>query len=89
LPSGRWQALYTAPDGLPLKAPSTFAAKDDAVAWLAAERRTIDLGTWSRVAAAVPPPGLTVRGYADRWWAETVSRHKPAPVCCTAGIWIT
>ena len=49
MPSGRWQAQYTAPDGLPLKAPSTFAAKDDAVAWLAAERRKIDLGTWGAV----------------------------------------
>jgi integrase len=77
LPSGRWQAQYTAPDGLALKAPSTFAAKDDAVAWLAAERRRIDLGTWTRKSAAGRPRGLTVRTYADRWWAETVARHKP------------
>jgi integrase len=77
LPSRRWQAQYTAPDGLPLKAPSTFAAKDDAVAWLAAERRKIDLGTWCRVAAVGQSRGLTVHGYADRWWSETVSRHKP------------
>ena len=47
------------------------------MAWLAAERRKIDLGTWCRVAAVGQSRGLTVHGYADRWWSETVSRHKP------------
>ncbi|UYP19767.1 tyrosine-type recombinase/integrase [Rhodococcus sp. Z13] len=72
LPSGRWQAKYTAPDGLIYKAPRTFAAEDDAIAWLNAERRLIDLDAWT------PPTErdradeqaalkLTLGEYADRW----------------------
>lgn len=43
---GRWQARYTGPDSVRHKAPSTFATKTDALGWLAAEKRLIDLGTW-------------------------------------------
>lgn len=73
LPSGRWQANYTAPDGLIYKAPRTFAAEDDAIGWLNAERRLIDMDAWtppdvrSAVAAA---PVLTLAEYADRWIAQ-------------------
>ncbi|MFH5211622.1 tyrosine recombinase XerC [Antrihabitans sp. NCIMB 15449] len=78
LPSGRWQAQYTAPDGLPLKAPRTFQAKDDAVGWLASERRRIELGTWTRqVQTDSPRTTLTLSTYADRWWTQTEGRHKP------------
>ncbi|GAA4474144.1 site-specific integrase [Rhodococcus olei] len=77
LPSGRWQANYTAPDGLLYKAPRTFAAEDDAVAWLAAERRKIDLDVWRppAVEAASAAAPVTLRTYSERWLAE---RHlKP------------
>lgn len=46
LPSGRFQAKYVGPDGVEVKAPSTFATKIDAEGWLADERRRIDNGTW-------------------------------------------
>lgn len=47
LPSGNYRASYTGPDGVPYAAPSTFTAKIDAEAWLAGERKLIDLGEWS------------------------------------------
>ncbi|MFM1724045.1 tyrosine-type recombinase/integrase [Rhodococcus sp. PAM 2766] len=84
LTSGRWQARYTGPDGLPHKAATTFGAYDDAVAWLAAERRRIDLDTWTppearELVASAPDPesALTLAVYAERWYAETEGRHKP------------
>ncbi|ORW02469.1 tyrosine-type recombinase/integrase [Mycobacterium kyorinense] len=64
LPSGRWQAAYTGPDGKLHKAPRTYAASVDAEGWLAAERRKIDLGTWG---ASERSDGVTLRGYAGRW----------------------
>ncbi|EHK84257.1 phage integrase family protein [Rhodococcus pyridinivorans AK37] len=71
LPSGRWQANYTAPDGLLYKAPRTFAAEDDAIGWLNAERRLIDLDVWTSPAERdrdeQPAPVLTLGEYADRW----------------------
>ena len=48
LPSGRWQARYTF-RGAQQKAPHTFTTKMDAQAWLANERRSIDLGVWEPV----------------------------------------
>ena len=42
LPSGRWQATYSAPNGRRITAPRTFRAKIDAEAWLADRRREID-----------------------------------------------
>lgn len=47
LPSGRWRARYTGPDGDLHNAPRTFEAKIDAEGWLATERRLIDLDTWT------------------------------------------
>lgn len=78
LPSGRWQANYTGPDTVLYKHAGTFDAQDDAIAWLAAERRKIDLGTWT-------PPGtepkaqrgLSIRTYCETWHAQTAGRHKP------------
>lgn len=70
LPSGRWRARYTAPTQARVTAPHTFAAQTDAEGWLAAEKRLIDLGTWT------PPEerekkreadGLTVRELCDQW----------------------
>lgn len=75
LPSGRWQASYVGPDGLRYNAPTTFAAQDDAVAWLSTERRHVDLGVWTPPGVqpdeddAAPPP-LTLRVYAARWLSE-------------------
>lgn len=73
LPSKRWQATYTGPDGVRHNAPSTFSAKDDAVAWLAAERRLIDWGEWSppRDRESVSRGATVTFGvFADRWLTE-------------------
>ena len=45
--SGRWQAYYMGPDQAFHRAPSTFEAKVDAEAWLAAERRLMQNDEWS------------------------------------------
>lgn len=46
LPSGRWQARYTGPDGLLRPAPSTFATKGDANAWLSVKGSEVVRGEW-------------------------------------------
>jgi integrase len=46
LPSGRYQARYTAPDGSYVTAPQTFAAKIHAETWLGDRLREIDAGAW-------------------------------------------
>ncbi|MQW74879.1 tyrosine-type recombinase/integrase [Nocardioides sp. dk4132] len=70
LTSGRYRAAYTGPDGRLYRAPETFAAKDDAIAWLTARRAEINLELWAPEAAAraarhreIP----TLRVYADEW----------------------
>ncbi|WP_237211712.1 tyrosine-type recombinase/integrase [Rhodococcus ruber] len=82
LPSGRWQASYVGPDGLRYTAPSTFAAEDDAVSWLAHERRRIDLNVWTSpdtqsvdgdTTSAAP---LTLSTYAERWLAERTLKPR-------------
>lgn len=47
LPSKRYQATYIGPDGARHKAHSTFVRKSDAEAWLNAEERAIDEGSWT------------------------------------------
>jgi mannose-6-phosphate isomerase-like protein (cupin superfamily) len=42
-PSGRYRAAYTGADGQLYRAPMTFDAKDDAVAWLSARRAEIEM----------------------------------------------
>ena len=46
LPSGRWQARYSTPDGDDHAAPSTFATKTAADRWLAAAETDILRGQW-------------------------------------------
>lgn len=76
LPSGRLQASYVGPDGRRHSRPEgTVSTKTDGNGWLAAERRMIELGTWTppaernkaAKAEAEPAPVLTLRGYADEW----------------------
>ncbi len=42
LPSGRYQVRYVGPTGEAVTAPTTFTARIDAEAWLAAERRRVE-----------------------------------------------
>jgi integrase len=76
LASGRYQARYTGPTGETVTAPTTFTARIDAEAWLAAERRRVeDPETWRspklrleqarREAEANQLP--TLRDYAEQW----------------------
>lgn len=76
LPSGRWQARHTGPDGITRPAPDTFGTKIDAVAWLNAQVRLVDAGAWSAPSAA--SRATTLREYAESWlgiWGAT--RIKP------------
>jgi len=69
LPSGRWQARHRGPDDVMRPAPVTFDTKLDAGAWLAAQIREVDRGTWT----APQPAGErhrgapTLRSYAGTW----------------------
>ena len=68
--SGRYQARYTGPDGNRHTAPTTFDAKDDAIAWLRAERPLVeDPETWEppKVRLAKSQARLTFGKYADKW----------------------
>ncbi|UOT02266.1 site-specific integrase [Rhodococcus opacus] len=70
LPSGRWRASYVAPsDGVRYAAPTTYPFKWEAEAWVAEERRKIDLGTWRPPGAEVAR-GLTLSTYAAQWLTE-------------------
>ncbi|WP_182359706.1 tyrosine-type recombinase/integrase [Tomitella gaofuii] len=74
LPSGRWQANYTGPDGRLHKAPRTYPSKDEAIGWLNHERRLIDLDAWTppaqRAAENRPAPRLTLAAYGTQWIAQ-------------------
>ena len=63
LPSGRWQARYSTPDGRDHPAPGTFATKTAADRWLAAVETDIARGQW------VDPRSrqLLLSVYADSW----------------------
>ena len=78
LPSGRYQASYSGPDGRVYGAPSTFAAKIDAEAWLTDRRREIDRELWSP-----PRPESTVAksttfaDYSAEWLAHRLVNGRP------------
>lgn len=63
LPSGKWQARYTAPDGSTHTGPHTFDTRKNADAWLSSVRVELMRGTWIDPAA-----GSTTFGtYAADW----------------------
>lgn len=80
LPSKRWQASYTGPDGARHTAPATFVAKMDAEAWLAAERRRTEADDWAApkerqaaaraATAAEQAAQVPLSRYADSWLAD-------------------
>jgi integrase len=71
LPSGRHQAGYVGPD-LALHHPlTTFETLMDARAWLAAERRAIEAGTWIAPAMRnITQKPATLRLFADAWLTD-------------------
>src|SRR6476620_3719658 len=66
LPSGRFQARYTGPDGLERTAPSTFETARLASNWLTVVESEILKGEWHAPEAG--EVGLTE--YGHRWIAE-------------------
>src|SRR5262245_39631907 len=74
LPSGRWQARYSAPDGQRYEArtvrggPLTFDTKGDGDAWLALRHSEILRGAW-RPQTAAPAVPVTFGEYAAAWLA--------------------
>ncbi|MFW0784852.1 site-specific integrase [Gordonia sp. CPCC 206044] len=79
LPSGRWQANYTGPDGRLYKAPATFGAKVDAEAWLTDRRREIDRDLWSPPVDAVTQETRrrTFGEYAENWLTRREVGGRP------------
>lgn len=79
LPSGRYRARYTGPDGRPHTAPHTFTAKMDAEGWLANEDRLISRGEWTppkQRARAEEAQALTFGEYAARVLDARARRTK-------------
>lgn len=92
LPSGRWQAFYSDPDGrttvsrtgkpTPVRhtAPHTFDSRTYAEAWLTDERRLISAGTWTPPAARRAGRAarkLTFGEYAEVWLPARKVRGRP------------
>lgn len=77
LPSGRWQAKYTGPDGIRRPAPRTFAAKIDAEAWLTDRRREIDRGLWNPNVENDSQPAPTFEEYSTEWLDTRMVRGRP------------
>ena len=78
LPSGRFRGRYTGPDGALHNAPRTFQTEQDADAWLASERRLIDLDAWTSPAereAHKRHAGVTVAELCER----TIQRRNIRP----------
>lgn len=75
LPSGRFQVRYTV-DGVRYTAPSTFAARIDAEAFIVAKRRDIDRQVWSAEDDEKPAP-ITFGAYSARWLAERQVAGRP------------
>lgn len=66
LPSGRYRARYTGPDGQRHSAPETFDTIGDADTWLTLRRAEVITEKWE------PPKttGLTFGDYAEKWMAD-------------------
>ncbi len=66
LPSGRWQAIYTGPDGQRHKAPKTFGDKTTANLWLRRQQNAVASETWGQPAPAARAAVPTFAEYAAR-----------------------
>jgi integrase len=78
LPSGRYQARYTAPDGSYITAPRTFAAKIHAESWLGDRLREIDAGAWIPQAVAERRrKRSTFKEYAEQWVQTRTVAGRP------------
>src|SRR5688500_18001150 len=77
LPSGRWQARYTGPDGRTHRAHTTFDTKGDAEVWLSTVRTDIVRETWRPNSGPAKVRALTFGDYAEAWLVGRKVRGKP------------
>ncbi|WP_328358614.1 site-specific integrase [Mycobacterium sp. NBC_00419] len=72
--SGRIHASYVCPlDGQRYNAPHTYDNRMDAEAWLAGERRLIEMGEWTTPGSRTKLQalaGVTIREYAEQWMEQ-------------------
>lgn len=80
LPSGRYQASYPGPDGKRHNGPSTYTHRADAMAWITAERRLIEYGTWTSPSARVESVEEEARLKADSEATEAQAAEALASV---------
>jgi len=73
VPSGRYQARYTGPDGLTRCAPVMFTTKGDAEAYLATVRADLVRGLWRPANNAQP---MTFEDYAAAWLADQTLKPR-------------
>jgi integrase len=76
LPSGRFQARYSGPDGRTHKAHVTFETKGDAETWLATIRTDIVRENWRPNSVGGPVRVLTFGQYATAWLDGRTVRGK-------------
>jgi integrase len=75
--SGRWKASYTGPDLMLYEAPTTFALKQDAEAWLTDRRREIDRDLWSPSSGQEERPNALFTDYATEWVKRRTVKGRP------------
>ncbi len=79
LPSGRYRAGYTGPDGRLYRAPVTFDARDDAIAWLSKRRAEIEMDVWAPEVSALGArrrESPTFQAYADLWLKDRKTKGR-------------
>lgn len=78
LPSGRYQARYTGPDGRTHNAHTTFETKGDAQSWLATVRADIVRENWRPSSVGgTAVRALTFGDYAAAWLEGRTVRGRP------------
>ncbi|MGO1201225.1 MAG: Lsr2 family DNA-binding protein, partial [Dermabacteraceae bacterium] len=73
LPSGRWRARFTGPDGRRITAPLTFATRREGTDYLARTRSELLAGN----VAAVVPTMTTLEAYAAEYLRTAASTLRP------------
>ena len=83
LPSGKFQAHFTHPNGERIKAPSTFETYGDAEGWLIIQEREIELKIWVHPdvrAESEKREAVTVGEWVNRWLAIKETEIEPTTV---------
>lgn len=74
LPSGRYRARYTGPDGRRHKAPNTYYSHDDAAAWLRQQQKMIEFDAWTPPESSARKADTTTVGEWLTQWLD-MRRH--------------